>query len=174
MFANAVMYNKTNTEIVKETNIMAKDVEAMVNNFRGAEEVGTRKALAAKEKEVGGAATWGGRRNLFQREETGEKEKDRARTESVASDAMEKGGSERGGGSGVGGSVGGSGGRSMEEDAVQQEEEEEEEEGESGKEEEDNEDDAKSADGTLTEEHVQVPKKRGRPKRRKEEEMEED
>lgn len=173
MFANAVMYNKTNTEIVKETNIMAKDVEAMVNNFRGAEEVGTRKALAAKEKEVGGAATWGGRRNLFQREETGEKEKDRARTESVAGDAMEKGGSERGGGSGVGGGVGGSGGRSMEEDAEQQEEEEEEE-GESGKEEEDNEDDAKSADGTLTEEHVQVPKKRGRPKRRKEEEMEED
>lgn len=172
MFANAVMYNKTNTEIVKETNIMAKDVEAMVNNFRGAEEVGTRKALAAKEKEVGGAATWGGRRNLFQREETGEKEKDRARTESVAGDGMEKVGSERGGGvGGAGGSVTG-GGRSVEEEDPEQMEEDD---GVSAKEEdEEMEDDVKSADGTLTEEHVQVPKKRGRPKRRKEEEMEED
>jgi hypothetical protein len=47
MFANAVMYNKTSTEIVKETVMMAKDVESMVDNFRTAEEAGAKKALAA-------------------------------------------------------------------------------------------------------------------------------
>jgi hypothetical protein len=45
MFANAVMYNKSNSEIVKETVEMAKDVQGMVDNFRAAEEAGTRKAL---------------------------------------------------------------------------------------------------------------------------------
>ena len=46
MFANAVMYNKSTTEIVRETVEMAKDVQGMVDNFRAAEEAGTRKALA--------------------------------------------------------------------------------------------------------------------------------
>ena len=47
MFANAVMYNKISTEIVKETVEMAKTVQAMVDDFRGAEEVGAKKRLLA-------------------------------------------------------------------------------------------------------------------------------
>jgi hypothetical protein len=47
MFANAVMYNKTTSEIAKETIEMSKDVEGMVDNFRTAEEAGAKKALAA-------------------------------------------------------------------------------------------------------------------------------
>lgn len=46
MFANAVMYNKSSTEIVRETYVMARDVQGMVDNFRTAEEAGTRKALS--------------------------------------------------------------------------------------------------------------------------------
>lgn len=53
MFANAIMYNKSTTEIGKETVIMARDVEGMVDNFRTAEEAGMKKALGA-------AATGGG------------------------------------------------------------------------------------------------------------------
>jgi hypothetical protein len=48
MFANAVMYNKSSTEIVKETVEMAKDVQSMVDNFRAAEEVGAKKLLLAR------------------------------------------------------------------------------------------------------------------------------
>jgi hypothetical protein len=48
MFANAVMYNKSSTEIVKETVEMAKDVQGMVDNFRAAEEVGAKKLLLAR------------------------------------------------------------------------------------------------------------------------------
>jgi hypothetical protein len=48
MFANAVMYNKSSTEIVKETVEMAKDVQNMVDNFRAAEEVGAKKLLLAR------------------------------------------------------------------------------------------------------------------------------
>ena len=48
MFANAVMYNKSSTEIVRETVIMANDVQGMVDNFRAAEEAGAKKALAAR------------------------------------------------------------------------------------------------------------------------------
>lgn len=40
------MYNKSTTEIVRETVEMAKDLQGMVDNFRAAEEAGTRKALA--------------------------------------------------------------------------------------------------------------------------------
>lgn len=53
MFANAVMYNKSTTEIVKETYVMARDVEGMVNNFRGAEEVGMRKVVEKEKAERG-------------------------------------------------------------------------------------------------------------------------
>jgi hypothetical protein len=53
MFANAIMYNKSTTEIGKETVVMARDVEGMVDNFRTAEEAGMKKALGA-------AATGGG------------------------------------------------------------------------------------------------------------------
>ncbi|TGZ83046.1 hypothetical protein EX30DRAFT_394291 [Ascodesmis nigricans] len=127
MFANAVMYNKTNTEIVKETNIMAKDVEAMVTNFRGAEEVGTRKALAAKEKE---GPQWGGRRTLFQREGTDDRTQGAARDREAGKDG-EKGNTGEGG---------------------------------------DEEDDGKSETVTTTEEPAHVPRKRGRPKRRKDDE----
>ncbi|KAA8904831.1 hypothetical protein FN846DRAFT_21279 [Sphaerosporella brunnea] len=48
MFANAVMYNKSSTEIVKETVEMAKDVQGMVDNFRAAEEVGAKKLMLAR------------------------------------------------------------------------------------------------------------------------------
>ena len=48
MFANAVMYNKSSSEIVRETVIMANDVQGMVDNFRAAEEAGAKKALAAR------------------------------------------------------------------------------------------------------------------------------
>jgi hypothetical protein len=47
MFANAIMYNKSTTEIAKETVMMARDVEGMVDNFRTAEEAGMKKALGA-------------------------------------------------------------------------------------------------------------------------------
>jgi len=47
MFANAMMYNKSTSEIAKETVMMARDVEGMVDNFRTAEEAGMKKALSA-------------------------------------------------------------------------------------------------------------------------------
>lgn len=47
MFANAAMYNKSSTEVAKESAIMSREVESMVENFRTAEEAGTRKALFA-------------------------------------------------------------------------------------------------------------------------------
>jgi len=47
MFANATMYNKSTSEIAKETVMMARDVEGMVDNFRTAEEAGMKKALSA-------------------------------------------------------------------------------------------------------------------------------
>ena len=51
MFANAVMYNKSSTEIVRETVEMAKEVQTAVDNFRMAEEAGAKKAALAEEKE---------------------------------------------------------------------------------------------------------------------------
>jgi hypothetical protein len=42
------MYNKSTTEIAKETVMMARDVEGMVDNFRTAEEAGMKKALGAR------------------------------------------------------------------------------------------------------------------------------
>ena len=48
MFANPVMYNKSTAEIVRETIVMANDVQRMVNNLRAAEQAGTKKALASR------------------------------------------------------------------------------------------------------------------------------
>lgn len=53
MFANAIMYNKSTTEIAKETVMMARDVEGMVDNFRTAEEAGMKKALGAAATGIG-------------------------------------------------------------------------------------------------------------------------
>ncbi|KAF3932542.1 hypothetical protein ABW20_dc0102764 [Dactylellina cionopaga] len=52
MFANAVMYNKSNSPVAQEAKEMARDVGATIDNFRNAERIGERKAAeAAKEKE---------------------------------------------------------------------------------------------------------------------------
>ncbi|CAZ79582.1 unnamed protein product [Tuber melanosporum] len=60
MFANAMMYNKSSSEIAKETVMMARDVEGMVDNFRTAEEAGMKKALGASfgpARKLGGAGS---------------------------------------------------------------------------------------------------------------------
>jgi len=76
MFANAVMYNKISTEIVKETVEMAKTVQAMVDDFRGAEEVGAKKRLlatkAVEEREREGSESVGGS-VLGEGDDTGER-----------------------------------------------------------------------------------------------------
>ncbi|KAK6535610.1 hypothetical protein TWF694_002065 [Orbilia ellipsospora] len=52
MFANAVMYNKSNSPVAVEAREMARDVGIAIDNFRNAERIGERKAAeAAKEKE---------------------------------------------------------------------------------------------------------------------------
>ncbi|KAK6360141.1 hypothetical protein TWF730_006294 [Orbilia blumenaviensis] len=52
MFANAVMYNKSNSQVASEAREMARDIGIAIDNFRSAERIGERKAAeAAKEKE---------------------------------------------------------------------------------------------------------------------------
>ncbi|EGX48092.1 hypothetical protein AOL_s00081g88 [Orbilia oligospora ATCC 24927] len=52
MFANAVMYNKSNSQVAQEAREMARDIGIAIDNFRSAERIGERKAAeAAKEKE---------------------------------------------------------------------------------------------------------------------------
>ncbi|KAL7270113.1 hypothetical protein RUND412_007189 [Rhizina undulata] len=60
MFANAVMYNKSTTEIAKETVEMARDVSHMVDNFRSAEEAGNRKAAVVASAGGGGGGAGSG------------------------------------------------------------------------------------------------------------------
>ncbi|KAF8416761.1 Bromodomain-containing protein [Tirmania nivea] len=60
MFANAVMYNKSNTEIVKETVEMGKEVERWVGEFRSAERVGGERARAGGSVAASSAAGWRG------------------------------------------------------------------------------------------------------------------
>ncbi|RVD82176.1 uncharacterized protein DFL_006610 [Arthrobotrys flagrans] len=52
MFANAVMYNKSSSQVAQEAREMARDIGIAIDNFRSAERIGERKAAeAAKEKE---------------------------------------------------------------------------------------------------------------------------
>ena len=48
MFANSAMYNKSTSEIARETVIMANDVQGMIDKFRADEKAGAEKALAAR------------------------------------------------------------------------------------------------------------------------------
>jgi hypothetical protein len=80
MFANAVMYNKSTTEIAKETNTMAKDVEAMVDEFRNAEKmaefVTKRREAMLRDSGVGQSPARAGTGTPGEEKEK-EKEKDR-------------------------------------------------------------------------------------------------
>ncbi|RPB00932.1 hypothetical protein L873DRAFT_1827324 [Choiromyces venosus 120613-1] len=77
MFANAMMYNKSTSEIAKETVMMARDVEGMVDNFRTAEEAGMKKALGAS---FGPARKLGGANSGSGGGAASEKERERERT----------------------------------------------------------------------------------------------
>ncbi|KAA8895392.1 hypothetical protein FN846DRAFT_894194 [Sphaerosporella brunnea] len=82
MFANAVMYNKSSTEIVKETVDMAKDVQGMADNFRAAEQAVEERAREESERVAGSvAATDGGE----------EEKKGRRRKKVPATPSQEKG-----------------------------------------------------------------------------------
>lgn len=76
MFANAIMYNKSTTEIAKETVMMARDVEGMVDNFRTAEEAGMKKALGVAVTGLG----FGSARKLGVRDRDRERERERDNT----------------------------------------------------------------------------------------------
>ncbi|CUS08992.1 unnamed protein product [Tuber aestivum] len=124
MFANAMMYNKSSSEIAKETVMMARDVEGMVDNFRTAEEAGMKKALGASfgpARKLGGAGggSAGGAGSERERErertagtvaEEGEEGEGStvagAEEESMAGEGTEKETEDGGGGGGGGGQEG--------------------------------------------------------------------
>ncbi|PWW73880.1 hypothetical protein C7212DRAFT_365497 [Tuber magnatum] len=88
MFANAMMYNKSTSEIAKETVVMARDVEGMVDNFRTAEEAGMKKALCAS---FGPAKKSGGAGGGSAGGAGSERERERERTAGTVAEEGEEG-----------------------------------------------------------------------------------